>query len=194
MNTKKIISYFISGLLFLIPVFIVIQLIKGISWFVKNFIDLPLVVAFPLSCVLIFTLGYGVRRLLRKRLKKRLHAYAEKKSFFGYVAKLITSFDVLSDQVHKAFHNAVLYKVDDGIYKLGFVTDESMNILMCEDDPTHHETEASPIEGSIWVYAPYPINFSGELVLVEMRKVKRLKKEDTESIPLFVLSAGILKR
>ncbi len=194
MNTKKIISYFVSGLLFLIPVFIVIQLIKGISWFVTNFIELPLLIAFPIACVLIFILGYGVRKFLRKRLKKRLHTYAEKKTFLGYIAKLITSFDVLSDQVHKAFHNPVLYKVDDGIYKLGFITDEGTEILNGEEDPGHHETEASPIEGSIWVYAPYPINFSGELVLVEMRKIKKLKKEDTESIPLFVLSAGILRK
>jgi|GEM_PF-1995190 len=194
MNTKKIISYFTSGLLFLIPVFIVIQIIKGISWLVTNFISLHLLIAFPLSCIAIFFIGYGVRKFLRKRLKKRLYAYAEKKSLLGYVAKLITSFDVLSDQVHKAFHNPVLYKVDDGIYKLGFITDESMEILTCDAIGNHHDTEATPLENSIWVYAPYPINFSGELVLVELRKIKRLKKQDTESIPLFVLSAGILKK
>ena len=194
MNTKKIVSYFISGLLFLIPVFIVIQIIKGISWFVTNFVDIPILIAFPLSLILIFALGYSVRKFLRKRLKKRLHKYAENKTFLGYVAKIITSFDVLSDQVHKAFHNPVLYKVDDGIYKLGFITDESMEILGGGVPDEHHKTEAEPLEDSIWVYAPYPINFSGELVLVELRKIKMLEKEEAESIPLFVLSAGILKK
>lgn len=193
MNTKKLVSYFISGLLFLIPVFIVIQLIKGISWFVTNFIDLPLVIAFPIACVFILGLGYIVRKIIRKRIKKQLHKKAQDKTLFGFIARVISRFDILSDEVHKAFHNSVLYKVDDGIYKLGFITDDSMSILLGDEDPDHHETEASPIEGSIWVYAPYPINFSGELVLVELRKIKRLKKQDTESIPLFVLSAGILK-
>ena len=194
MNTKKMISYFISGLLFLIPVFIVVQLIKGISWFVDSVVDLPAYIAFPVACIGIFMIGYFVRRVVRKRIKKQLHKKAEDKTFLGLLARIFSRFDILSDEVHKAFHNPVLYKVDDGIYKLGFITDDSMNILTGDEDPEHHATEASPIKGSIWIYAPYPINFSGELVLVELRKIKRIKKEDTESIPLFVLSAGILKK
>lgn len=194
MNTKKLISYFVSGLLFLIPVFIVIQLIKGVSWFVTNFVQTSIFIAFPLAVVGIFLLGYIIRKILRKRLKKQLHRLAKKKSFLGYLAKFITNFDKLSDQIHKAFHNPVLYKVDDGIYKLGFITNESLEILDGEDDLNHHKTEATPLEDSIWIYAQYPINFSGELVLVELRKIKKIKKEDSESIPLFILSGGIFKK
>lgn len=193
MDTKKILNYFISGLLFLIPVFVVIQLIKGVSWFVTTFVSLPLLIAFPLACIGILLVGYVIQNFLRKKIKKQIHTYAKNKTPLGYIAKIITKFDMLSDHVHKAFHNPVLYKVDDGIYKLGFITNESMVILEDSSTPKKTSSEAKPEEGSIWIYAPYPVNFSGELVLVEQRKIKRIKKEEKESIPLFALSAGILK-
>lgn len=87
----------------------------------------------------------------------------------------------------------MLFKVDDGIYKIGFITDEGMDILASCKDESHPGTEASPLDDSQWVYAPYPLSFSGDFMLVETRKIRKLIKEEYESLPLFVLSAGMVK-
>ena len=186
-------KYFLSGALFLLPAAFFVQFLFYISGLVGGVIDLPFLWAFPLSLLLIIATGFFVRKVLRKRFKKSLHKLAKRKTPIGYIVRGLVGIDSVSNQINKAYRNAVLFKVDDGIYKLGFITDESLDILESGDDETHYTTEATPHELSVWVYAPYPISLSGDLMLVEVRKIKKIIKEEYESLPLFILSAGMIK-
>jgi len=190
---KHLGTYFLSGALFLLPVALIGQFLLYISGLVDSVYAMPFVFSFPLSVAIIIITGYFIRKIFKKRIKYFIHKLSKKKSFGGFLARLIMGIDSLSDQINKAYRNPVLYKVDDGIYKVGFITDDNVDVLESEPDETHAATEALPNSGALWVYAPYPLSFSGELVLVDIRKIKKLKKQESESLPLFVLSAGVIK-
>ena len=49
------------------------------------------------------------------------------------------------------------------------------------------------VEDSVSVFAPYPLSLSGDLMVVELRKIKKISKAEYESLPLFVLSAGMVE-
>lgn len=185
--------YFLSGALFLLPTALIVQFLLYISKLVGGVVEMPFLIAFPLSLCLIILVGFFVRKIFKKRLKKYLYKLSKKKTIPGLVARGLVAIDSISNHVNKAYRNPVLFKVDDGIFKIGFITDEGVEILDGETHEDHHETEALPAEGSVWIYAPYPLSLSGDFMLVEKRKIKLVTKEEYESLPLFVLSAGMVK-
>ena len=81
--------------------------------------------------------------------------------------------------------------MDDGIYKLGYISNSSFTFLNL--DNIKNISESKPESDSVWVFTPSPINFSGNLQLVEMRKIKKLENSLKEDISFFILTAGISK-
>ena len=191
--SNQIGRYFLSGALFLLPAALLAQFLLYISKLVGGVVDVPFFYAFPLSLLLILAVGFIVRKIFRKRLKKYIHKLSKRKTISGLIARAIVGIDSISNHVNKAYRNPVLVKVDDGIYKIGFITDESIQILESDVEIEHHVTEATPLEDSVWVFAPYPLSLSGDLMLVELRKIKKISKAEYESLPLFILSAGMVK-
>jgi len=187
---KNIKTYFLTGLLLLVPLFILYQAITIVSAVVAPFVDLPLVLNFILGFIVIIIFGWVMIHIFKRRAKKILKRASKKTGWFSVIASGLLEFDNLSDRTHKAFRSPILYKVDDGIYKLGYITNKDISFIDAGDEK---ETEATPSNGAVWVYAPYPINFFGEMVLVDVRKVRKLNKDEVQNLPLFILSAGILQ-
>ncbi len=179
---KKIKTYFLTGLLLLVPIFIIYQAITIVSAVVTPFVNLPLVFNFILGLIIVSLLGWVTIHIFKRRLKKQLYKISKRKSWLSVIATGLLEFDSLSDKTHKAFRNPILYKVDDGIYKLGYVTNDEISLL-------HKD-----VNDGVWVYAPNPVNFFGEMILVEKRKIKRLNKDEIQNLPLFILSAGLLQK
>ncbi len=190
---KKTKTYFLTGLLLLVPLFILYQAVTIVSAVVSPFATLPLLADFFIGIVVIILLGWVMIHIFKRRLKWYFKKASKDADWFGTVATSILEFDNLSDKTHKAFRNPVLYKVDDGIYKLGYITNKDMSFITNEQ-PQEVATEATPAQDAVWVYAPYPVNFFGEMVLVEKRKVRTLDKDEAQNLPLFILSAGLLQK
>ncbi len=188
---KKLFTYLTSGIVLIIPVFIIYQIISIVSFVIKPFIDLPIWMSFIFGLLVLIGIGWSFIHIFKNRLKTKVEKLSKNKTWIGTLATLILNAEKISNKAHSAFKNPVLYKVDDGIYKLGFITSQDLSIL---DNPNSADTEASPSDNSMWIYAPYPINLFGELVLVEARKIKKLDKENTKHLPLFILSGGILSK
>lgn len=188
---KKIQQYFTSGLLFLVPVWILYVVIKGIAGLVTDLVQINILIAFVVSVATITLFGFALNRVFKRYLKDRFARWGQQSTLWGLVCRTVSQFDFLSDKARGAFHNPVLYKVDDGIYKLGFITDHDMDILWFADED---ETEVTPTDDAVWVYAPYPVTMLGELILVEQRKIKKLSAKETEAIPLFIMTAGLIER
>jgi uncharacterized membrane protein len=184
-------KYFISGVLTILPIAFFYLIIKSISSiFNEAFVDMNIFLSFLLSIVLITFLGFLVTNFLSKRIKKNLNKKTQQKGLLSEVIKFFLNMDEISKNTKKVFERPVLYKVDDGIFELGYISNESFAFLDFEEKGS----EAEPDHASVWIYIPAPFSFMGSLKLVEKRKIKKIENEKKEEISLFILSAGISKK
>ncbi len=188
MNINKIVKYFLSGLIFVIPVYIVYQVVVQIASLTGNFIT-NVFLSFAASVILLVVLGYFITKIFNTRFRKRIQDKSKEKTLIGRIFYLISHYKETSEKTKKAFSAPILYKVDSGIYKIGFITSEDKTLL----EDFSGDSDVNPDNDAVWVFAPYPINFLGEFVLVDMKNIKKLNKKKEEVIP-FILSAGIFKK
>ncbi len=189
---KKAQKYFISGLLFLLPLWILYIVIKTLSGVVTNVVSINVLFGFIISLFVITAIGFLVRRIIKRYIGKYIYNWSKRPGFIGLCMRGFMQIDEVSEKAREAFTNPILYKVDDGIYKLGFVTDADQDILGTQD--TAEVTEAQPATDAVWVYAPLPVTMLGELILVEKRKIQHINPEQKESIPLFIMTAGLVEQ
>ncbi len=190
-------TYFFTGLLLLIPLFIVYQILSIIASVTTPFIHAPFLLNVLLSVIIITLIGWTMINIFKRKIKKHLKHHSKRRGIFATIASLILEFDTLSDKTRKAFRHPVLYKIDDGIYQLGYITNKDVSFLSHTPDtavPSKTDTETNPATNSVWVYTPSPVNFFGNLLLIERRKIRILQKEDMHHLPLFILSAGLLQK
>ncbi len=187
---KTIKKYFITGLVSLIPIFLLYQIIQITSSITESIVNLPIAANLGLSAFSILLLGWFMVHIFQNRVQAYVKNHAKDKGVIGIIASVLLDFDSLTGNAHKAFNNPILYKVDDGIYKLGYITNEDVSLL--ETAKSNSNSEAKPTDGAVWVYSPYPVNFFGDMLLVESRKIRKLDKDKQSNLPLFILSAGII--
>jgi len=189
---KTLRKYFTSGLLFLLPIWILYIIIKSLSGVITNIIELNIFFSFTLALIAITGVGFIVRRVIKHYAGKRITVWSQKSGIVGFCMRRFMQIDDISEKARTAFRNPILYKVDDGIYKIGFITDHDIDIL---DGLTPMDSsEVNPSPDSVWVYTPLPVTMLGDLALIEKRKIKKLSKNQEESIPLFVFSAGLIEQ
>ncbi|GAA4372325.1 DUF502 domain-containing protein [Hymenobacter koreensis] len=177
---KKIIGYFLRGLLILAPVTITLYLLLGVFNWLNDIFDIEGYPGLGLAVVigLLTLMGYigtQVRPfiVLGERILNRLP-----------VVNIIYSsikdiFDALLGEEQK-FNAPVLVKVFAGTecYKLGFVTQESMEGI--------NRTDLTA------VYFPDSYNFSGELLLVPKDSVIHIDLPSSQ-VMKFVVSGGVAR-
>jgi len=188
---KKIQKYFFSGLLFLLPIWILYTVVKVLASVVTSVVTINIMIGFVIALFVITAIGFLVRRIIKRYIGQHIKTLSNQPGFIGFCMRSFMQIDEVSEKAREAFTNPVLYKVDDGIYKLGFITDADQDIL---GDQTSLHTEATPSSDAVWVYAPLPITMMGELILIEKRKIQTLDATQRESIPLFIMTAGLVEQ
>ncbi|KUG09868.1 DUF502 domain-containing protein [Solirubrum puertoriconensis] len=177
---KKILGYFLRGLLILAPVTLTVYILLAIfRWLDSSFQlwDIP-GLGLGVVVVLLTVVGYVGTQVrpfivLGERILNRLPVvnilYSSIKDIF----------DALLGEEPK-FNTPVLVKVFAGTecYKLGFITQESMVAIHRED--------------LMAVYFPDSYNFSGELLLVPRENVVHLDMPSAQ-VMKFVVSGGVAK-
>lgn len=188
---KQAKKYFISGLLFILPMWVLYIIVKSLAGLITSVIEINVFIAFVVSLFVITGIGFVVRRIIKHYVGKHIKQWSTRPGIFGFAMKQFMQIDGIAEKTRAAFSNPILYKVDDGIYKLGFITDADIDILDSLDPET--DSEANPSQESVWVYAPLPVTMLGELILVEQRKIQKISAAQQESIPLFIFSAGLIE-
>jgi len=193
MNLMKTLrKYFTSGLLFLLPLWIVYIIIKSLSGVITNMVDINVLYGFVLAVLGITAVGFIVRRIVKHYIGKHIVHWSQKPGAVGFCMRRFMQIDDISEKARTAFRNPILYKVDDGIYKIGFITDNDIDIL--DGIESSSSSETNPSHESVWVYTPLPVTMLGDLALIEKRKIQKLSKDQEESVPLFVFSAGLIEQ
>lgn len=184
---KKLINYLLQGLLYIAPLGITAYLIyasfnfvDGLSQKLLNrFFDfeIPGLGLLSLMIFLIF-IGFLGRTIIAQPLKKVFRKIIDKVPLLNFIYSALN--DLFSAFVgkEKKFNQPVLVRVNlnSDLEKLGFVTEEDLDIIRAE--------------GKVAVYFPHSYNFSGELFVVPRDQIKHLDINSSE-LMRFIVSAGL---
>lgn len=176
---NRVVTYFLRGLLFVVPLTLTIYVIfQSLDW-VDGLIpvDIP-GLGFVIIMSAVTFLGFLVSFFITRPFFEYFERYLIKIPFvniiYSSLKDLIGAF--VGDQ--KKFNKPVLVAMDENkrLLKLGFVTDESLKSL--------------DLEGYISVYMPHSYAWSGNQFLVDKEFVTPLNMSSTAAMK-FVVSGGV---
>jgi uncharacterized membrane protein len=181
---KKIISYFLQGLLYIVPIsatiFVVIYAFDTIAELSGKIIKidnniLSIIVLF----ILITLIGIIGSRIITSPFNSLFKKVLEKapllKTIYTSVKDLMNTFV----GGKKGFDQAVLVKVYENstIERIGFITNEDLGSLNID-------------KGKVLVYLPHSYAFSGQLFLVEKKYLTPIDSSSSDIMKLIV-SGGV---
>lgn len=181
---QRILNYFLRGLIVLLPFALTAGIVIWLIRIVKSTLGLnngnysgqELFFYFVLGIGFIILIGFLVKGFVAQQILDFFEGIIEKapglKFIFGTSRDMTEAF--MGDK--KKFDTPVLVEVQSEIFRLGFVTQNTLKEL--------------ELEGYCSVYLPYSYGFNGELILVPTHKVKKVNKESSE-ITKFVISGGV---
>lgn len=189
---KKLINYFLQGLLFVVPVvvtfYVVIQAVIWMDNLLPIQVDIPVpgFDSFKLPglgiLVILITItlfGYVGTRFVRNPFFMIFENLMERtpllKLIYSSVKDLIEAF--VGEK--KRFTKPVLVTINENpqIQRIGFITDDDM-------------TAVGIPKGVIAVYLPFSYGFNGQLVIVKSENVTPIDASGTEMMK-FVISGGV---
>jgi uncharacterized membrane protein len=186
---KKLISYFIQGLIIIAPSFITIYIIviifKYLDGAIQNYLEEYMTIHIPglgivALLILITLLGFLGKSIIFKPLQFILDRILINAPFVKVLYSAIR--DLFSAFVgkEKKFKKPVLVKVNliSDLEKMGFITSEDLSDLEVKD--------------KVAVYFPHSYNFSGELFIVPREHIRILKISSAEAMK-FIISGGVTK-
>ncbi|PCI27497.1 hypothetical protein COB55_05705 [Candidatus Wolfebacteria bacterium] len=183
MNT--ILKYFLGGVITLIPLFISYKIIQSVAWISREFFpQLNILFAFAISFFSISLLGYFVTKKITSSVKNGVAKKSTKEGILSYVFKVILNLKNFSEKTKGAFENPVYFEISPGIQKIGFITNKDIRFIKVQSN--EHE--------KITVYAPNPINFFGEMLIIEKRAINIIEEKERKNIPILLFTAGIFEK
>ena len=181
-NMKKLINYFLQGLLYIVP----ITVTGAFVVWAFNKIDKIIPGLFPGLGVVIIIAGITIIGFLG-----RIVIASPINSFFRTILKkaplLETIYSSVKDLLStfvgkkKGFDQAVLVKLSENstMERIGFITNENLTTLKIKDE-------------RVLVYIPHSYNFSGNVFVVEKKYITPIDAPSGEIMKLIV-SGGVTK-
>jgi uncharacterized membrane protein len=179
---RMLINYFLRGLLVLLPIVLTVVIIVWLVNMVTGILHLRDISGkeffFYALLVLSVILGVGfiTRGVVARQILDFFEGIIEKAPglnfIFGTTKDMTEAF--VGDK--KKFTKPVVVCVGEGIYRMGFITQEDMKII---DMP-----------GYSAVYLPYSYGFSGEMLLAERSKIKPINAESSHWTK-YIISGGV---
>lgn len=186
---RKIFQYFLQGILLVAPVVIVMYILYSLFVSVDGWLNSKIspLIGFNIPGLGIFILfisltllGFLGQTALIRPLKKIAGSFIKRIPVLNLLYSSIN--DLFSAFVgkEKKFNVPVkvLFNTENNLWKLGFVTKETMEVIDNEDLTA--------------VYFPHSYNFSGELYLVPKERIHYLKLSPAE-VMKFIVSGGVTR-
>jgi len=178
-KARKLLSYFLKGLLISLPIYATYRIIRG------SLETLDAVLAFETKglgfLIVIFSitlLGIIGSTIFTRPIIDLLDDMFSKiplvKVIYTSIKDLIEAF--VGDK--KKFNKPVLVQLTPGIYKPGFITQDDLEFMGLKD--------------MVAVYLPHSYAFSGNVFLVEKEKVVKYAGESGDLMK-FIISGGVIQ-
>jgi len=184
---KKLVNYFLQGLLYIAPLGITAYIIYGIFTFMDGLLKELLIEFFDIKIpglgfltliLFLILIGFLGRTFIAQPIKLLFKNIIDRipllKFIYGAFNDLFSAFV----GKEKKFSKPVLVKVNlnSDLEKLGFITEENLELL--------GEKE------KVAVYFPHSYNFSGELFIVPKVNIKPIDINSSD-VMKFIVSAGL---
>lgn len=175
---KQILSYFLQGLLYVIPVAATIYVIVQAVFFVDGLIQIENVpgVGILIILVAVTSIGYVGSTLISKQIfsfEKLIERVPLVKIIYSSVKDLLSAFVGKK----KRFTEAVLVKMEGDVERIGFVTQKDLTYLGIS-------------ENKIGVYIPFSYAVTGNLIIVPKDNITPIKGSPA-NIMKFIISGGV---
>jgi uncharacterized membrane protein len=184
---KRLISYFFEGLLYVAPLGVTLYVIYSLFIFIDGLlieyitsilgVKIP-GIGFILLLFALILIGFIGRTIIAKPMKYLFGKIIDHIPFLKFIYTALNDVFTAFVGKEKKFNKPVLVKVNmnSDLEKLGFVTEENLEILNEKD--------------KVAVYFPHSYNFSGELFIVPTSNIKYLDVKPGE-VMKFIVSAGL---
>ncbi|WP_200975892.1 DUF502 domain-containing protein [Echinicola sp. 20G] len=177
-TSKRLLNYFLKGLLFVAPLALTIYIIFLIIQFLDNLLPVPIP---GLGILIVFALITFIGYLANIFITRPVFDLVEKWLFkIPLVNILYTSIkDLMSAFVgdKKKFNTPVIVKLSENMSRLGFITQDDLSVI--------------GEEALVAIYFPHSYNFSGNCFLVPKENVRILKGVNSTDVMKFIVSGGV---
>ncbi len=181
---KKIVNYFLQGLLFVVPIVVTIYVLYQLLYWIDNLLPFLSSLRIPglgIIAVLVFitVAGYIGMRVLGNPLFAYIQHLMERaplvKLIFTSVKDLIAAF--VGEK--KSFNHPVAVKLEKNsdTERIGFITSNELEQLGFGKE-------------KVAVYLPFSYSFMGELVILPRENVRKIDASGPDMIK-FVISGGV---
>lgn len=191
MDPKKLLNYFLNGLLLSVPLAVVLCVTYQLFIFMDDLI-LPFLnpekepadynfrgFGFVILVAVLIVLGYFGNTLIARPIQRSIDRLLDRipliKTLYKAIADLLSAFVGKK----KRFNQPVLVKIskDSNLQKIGFITDANLSQL-------------GDIQGQVAVYFPHSYAFSGNLFIVPIENVKQVDQNPAD-VMKYIVSGGI---
>jgi len=184
---KRILSYFLQGLLFLAPIGITIYIIIQVLNFTDNLLQVYLEMILGrripglgllIMLILITLLGYVGQTIIARPFRLFFQRVIHRVPLIELIYSAINDFFSAVVGKEKKFNKPVLVKVSHNpeIERLGFITDDDLKIFGLKD--------------KMAVLFPFSYTFSGEMLIIPTGEITLLNLPARE-VMKFVFSGGV---
>lgn len=175
--TTKLISYFVKGLILVLPIAICALLLTNIVQWVDDLVN----IGFPGSGLIVVLAGITFIGFLLSGLLGSIvfNLMDEVLSRIPFIKIIYTSVKDLIEAFvgeKKKFSEPVLVQISEFTQSIGFVT--------------RHELSFLELPGKTAVYFPYSYSLTGRVLLVDKANIKPIHANATE-VMKFVVSGGV---
>ncbi|MEY4709719.1 MAG: hypothetical protein RLZZ512_1232 [Bacteroidota bacterium] len=175
------ISYFLRGLLVVLPVAITVGILswilKGIgSYLYLDKLSIGAILLYAITALAAITvIGFFTKGVIAQQIMGFLEGIIEKAPGLNFIFGTTKDMTEAFMGEKKKFTKPVVVEISEGVYKIGFLTQEDMS--------------AVGLPHCCAVYLPYSYTLSGETTVVDKSRVRRIDKESGD-VTKFVLSGG----
>ncbi|MDD3877517.1 MAG: DUF502 domain-containing protein [Bacteroidales bacterium] len=178
---RKILTFFLQGLLYVGPVFVILFLVYKFFILIDGLLPFNVPgLGFLVIFAFITLAGYLgntiIVRPIYKYLKKLLARVPLLKTIYDSITELLSAF--VGNK--KKFNAPVMVKmnIESEVYKLGFLTQDDLSTLKVR-------------KGLVAVYLPHSYNFSGNMFIVPIENVTPLDLPSSD-VMKFIVSGGVV--
>ena len=175
------ISYFLRGLLVVLPVAITVGILswilKGIgSYLYLDQLSIGVILLYAvITLAAITVIGFFTKGVIAQQIMGFLEGIIEKAPGLNFIFGTTKDMTEAFMGEKKKFTKPVVVEISEGVYKIGFLTQEDMSTV--------------GLPHCCAVYLPYSYTLSGETTVVDKSRVRRIDKESGD-VTKFVLSGG----
>ena len=186
---NKIIGYLLAGLAIVLPFALTIWLIYYLISTLDQYFNIEsALIGLIVILVTLVIIGFVATHYIGNVFWTNLESIIIKTPFLGLIYKALKDITTAFVGTENKFSEPVMVKLnEESIYKIGFVTNKEVDVLLGDVRPESEEEE-----DFFLVYFPLSFSFSGDLFLVPRNRIRPINKK-AKDVMQTIISGGIIK-